>query len=170
MNDDGTGILLIGLAIAGLPAMLVVLTALLPGYVQRARSVMQARPGRSFLIGLANFVFFGVLVLLAEAPFPPVAFLGAFSLLIIVPTLLVVGLLIATGIVGERLWLQIAERSGSLLGSLIIGMATLGVALLVPILGWLLFLGLVLTGLGAAIIALIQRKRPEASPAVVMEE
>jgi len=164
MNEDLVPICFVGAAIVGLPAMLALLTALVPGYVERARAVMRERPGRSFLLGLVNFLFFGALSLLAGVKFAPAAVLGSLSLAVVLPLFLLAGLLVAAGIVGERVWLQIASRPGTLLGSLILGILGLGLTLLVPIFGWLLFLGLVLAGLGAAIPALVRRKQPEPAP------
>ena len=159
MNDSLGPICLSGMTIAGLPAMLVLLTALAPGYVERARAVMRDRPWRSFLLGLVNTLFFGALSLLTSADWAPVALVGGFSLIVVLPLFMVLGLLVAAGIVGERIWLQIASRPGSLLGSLVLGILVLGLTLLVPIFGWLLFLGLILSGLGAGILALFQRSR-----------
>ncbi len=163
MNED---FVLLVMAIVGLPPMLILLTALAPGYVERTRAMMRKRPKRCFLLGLVNFLFFGGLSLLTEVDFELVELVGAISLVIVLPLFLLAGLLPAAGVVGEQLWLQIASRSGSLLGSLIVGVLILGLAMLVPIFGWLLFLGLTLTGLGAAITTLVQRKRtePELAP------
>jgi hypothetical protein len=150
----------------GLPAMLVLLTALVPGYVRRTHDVMHKWPGRSFLLGLVNFAFFLALAMLVNfavgvnghlvsASFL-MTVLGAFSLFLVLPLVLSVGLLAAAGVVGNRLWQQIASKPASLMGSLALGVPLMILTLLVPILGWLLFLGLVLVGLGAAIIALGQ--------------
>ena len=96
------------------------------------------------------------------------SFLGTVSLAIALPLLLMAGLLIAAGVVGERIWLHIASRPSRLLGlmrSLVVGILITGLALLVPFFGWLFFLGVTMAGLGAAIIALFQRKKkPELSP------
>jgi hypothetical protein len=162
--QEGEGICILGMVIVGLPPMLILLTAMAPGYVERARAVMRRRPGRSFLLGLVNFVFFAALSLLTGMNFAPVAFLGAFALVIVLPLFLLIGLLAAAGLAGERIWAQIASRPGTLLGSLVLGTFALGLTVLVPIFGWLLFLGLTLTGLGASILALFQRRQPEGEP------
>lgn len=164
MDGDLRPICLSGATIAGLPVMLVLLTALFPGYVERARTAMRERPGRSFLLGLVNFAFFTALSSLAGAGFAPLALLGAFSLVILLPLFLLTGLLIGGGIAGERIWLQIASRPGSLIGSLVVGVVTLGLTLLVPLFGWLLFLGVAITGLGAAILALVRGRRAAEPP------
>jgi hypothetical protein len=145
----------------GLPALLVLLTALAPGYVGRARDVMRRWPGRSFLLGLVNFAFFFALAMLANVKFVPLQIVGALSLLVALPILLTAGLLAAAGVVGERTWQQIASKPASLLGALAIGILAMGLALLMPIVGWIVFLGLAFTGAGAAIIALFWRKQAQ---------
>jgi hypothetical protein len=130
----------------------------MPGYVERARAVMRDRPGRSFLLGLLNLVFFVVLALLIDVGFAPIAFIGVLSVFVVLPICLVAGLLVAAGIVGEMVLLQIASRSGSLLGSLALGIAIMLLSLLFPIIGLLVFLVLMTIGLGAAVFALFRRK------------
>jgi hypothetical protein len=146
----------------GLPALLILLTALVPKYVGRARGVMHKWPGRSFLLGQVNFMFFFAIALFADVEFIPVQLIGAFSMFIALPILLTAGLLAATGVVGERVWQQISPKPASLLGSLVIGILVMGLTLLVPIVGWMLFLGLVFAGLGASIIALFRRRQAQA--------
>ena len=45
-----------------LAALLVLLPALLPGRVQRTQQIAQSSPGRAFVIGLVNLLFFGVVI------------------------------------------------------------------------------------------------------------
>lgn len=168
MNNEGGPICILGMIIIGLPPMLILLTALVPSYVERARAIMRSRPGRSLLLGLVNFVFFVALSLLIDVNFAPAAFVGGVALLIVLPLFALMGLVIAAGITGEQIWLQITSRPGSLLGSLIIGITVLGLTGLVPIFGWLILFGLTLAGLGAAITALVQRK--EKHPAALPQE
>lgn len=164
-NDVIGAAMLLCAPTAGLPALLILLTALAPDYVERARGVMRRWPGRSFLLGLVNFAFFFAVALLANAEFAPVQLIGALSVLIALPILLTAGLLAAAGVAGERIWRQLASKPASLLGSLAIGVLMMNLTLLAPIVGWMLFLGLVFTGLGAFIIATFHRKqtRPEIS-------
>jgi hypothetical protein len=160
-NGDGTGLVLLWICatMLGAPAILALLTALAPKYVGQARKVMLKRPVRSFFLGLVNFVFFSALVVLTAIEFVPAQLIGAISVLICLPVLLIVGLLTAAGIVGEKLWLQVAAKPGTLLGSLIIGVLLLGLVLIVPFVGWTIVLGLILAGLGASIIALFSRRQ-----------
>ena len=163
---NGGGLLLIG-TILGLPPILILLTALMPGFVERARAVMRDRPGRSFLLGILNLGFFSVLMLLIDVGFGPIAFIGVLSVFVVLPICFVAGLWIAAGIVGERVWLQITSRSGSMLGSVALGIVVLILSLLFPIVGLLVFLVLMTIGLGAAITALFRRKQqPQPDPSV----
>jgi hypothetical protein len=164
MENNGTNdifgtVMLLCAPTVGLPALLILLTALAPNHVARARGVMHKWPGRSFLLGLINFVFFFAVALLANIEFAPVQLIGALSVLIALPILLTAGLLTATGVIGERVWQQVTPKPASLMGSLAIGILVMGLTLLAPIVGWMLFLALVLTGLGASIIALLYRKQ-----------
>jgi hypothetical protein len=164
MENGGTNdiiglIMLLCAPTAGVPALLILLTALVPNYAKRARGVMHKWPGRSFLLGLVNFAFFFAIALLANIKFVPIQLIGALSVLIALPILLTSGLLTATGVAGERIWQQITSKPARLVGSLIIGTLAMGLTLFAPIIGWMLFLGLVFTGLGASIIALFRRKQ-----------
>jgi hypothetical protein len=156
-NEDGTGLVLVWMCttMLGAPAILVLLTALTPSYVRRAREVMLKWPVRSFLLGLVNFLFFSALVVLTAIEFAPAQVVGVLSLLLCLPVLAIVGLLAAAGICGEKLWLQAASRPGTLLGSLIIGVLLLGLVLIVPFVGWAVVFALILAGLGASVIALV---------------
>jgi len=140
---------------------------------------MQDRPWRSFLLGLINSVFFALLgasvAFFVEREWPVAlgGIPGALAILVMWPLLLMIGVLIAAGVVGERLWLHIkgqqpAELAG-LLRSLITGMVVMGIALLIPGFGWLFYVGLVVTGLGAAVLALFHRKPRQPVPEATEE-
>lgn len=160
-NGDGAGILLLCSTMVGLPAVLILTTVLMPCYVRRAQGVMRKWPGRSFLLGLVNLVFFFAIALLANVNFAPIKLIGGLSLLIIMPFLLAIGLLIAAAVAGDQLWQQIASKPAALIGAVVLGIPLLGLTLLAPILGWIAFLAVVCTGLGASIIALFQRKQAQ---------
>lgn len=137
-----------------LAALLVLLPALLPGRVARAQQIAQKSTGRAFVIGLVNFLFFGVLI----AIFSQGAQLGsliAATLLLALMMVTAVGLAGVNQIVQGRLY---PKDSGVKVGLktavLLIGGG------LVPLLGWF-FLApiLLLISLGAGIIALVRTKR-----------
>lgn len=151
---------LVGLTLVGLPAVLIFLTMLVPEYVARAQATIRDHPLRSFLLGLLNFLFFAAISSLVEVGFPPAAFAGGFSLVVVLPIFLLAGLLIAAGVVGEQIWLHVKSQSDKRVGLLrfqIVGILIMGLMLLIPIFGWLVFLGLVFTGLGANLMTLLRR-------------
>ncbi|WP_420641198.1 hypothetical protein [Candidatus Leptofilum sp.] len=136
-----------------LAALLVLLPALLPGRVARAQQVAKNSPGRSFVIGLVNFLFFGVLI----AIFSQGGELGGLIAAIIFLLLLAVtavGLSAINQIVQTRLY---PKDEGVKVG---LKTAVLLIAGgLVPLLGWFVVAPiLLLIGLGAGIIALVRRK------------
>ena len=141
-----------------LAALLVLLPALLPGRVARAQQVAQNSPGRAFVIGLVNFLFFGVLVLI----FSQGAELGG---LIAGTILLALMMVTAVGLAGINQILQgrlYPNDSGVKVG---LKTAVLLLASgLLPLLGWLVLTPvLLLISLGAAIIALVRRKSTASS-------
>ena len=135
-----------------LAALLVLLPALLPGRVARAQQIAQNSPGRAFVIGLGNFLFFGVLI----AIFAQGAELGgliAATILLALLAITAVGLSAINQIVQARLY-----PNG---GGVKVGLKTavlLIAAGLLPLLGWFVFTPiLLLISLGAGIITLVQR-------------
>jgi hypothetical protein len=137
-----------------LAALLVLLPALLPGRVARVQQIAQTSPGRAFVIGLVNFLFFGVLI----AIFSRGAELGGLIAAIIFLGLLAVT---AVGLAGINQIVQ-GRLYPTVDGGMKRGLKTavlLIAAGLLPLLGWLVFTPiLLLISLGAAIIALVQRK------------
>lgn len=142
-----------------LAALLVLLPALLPGRVMQAQQIALKSPGRSFIIGLVNFLFFGVLFLV----FAQGAELGRLIAGMILLALLAVT---AVGLAGINQIVQGRLYPGD--GGVKVGLKTavlLIAAGLVPLLGWLVLAPvLLLISLGAAIMALVRRK---ISPTVV---
>lgn len=152
------------LLLLGGSALLVGANLLVAPYARRAQAMLHSRPGRSFLIGLVNALFFLALGLLVGSGIPPLALLGAFSLLFVIPLGLLLGLLVGAGWVGETLDQQLG-RTSTRPRSLIWGNIILILSTLVPIFGWLFFLGIVLTGLGAALTTLVQQNPAEPTSA-----
>lgn len=145
-----TIILITGVTLA---ALLVLLPALLPERVARAQQIAQNSPGRAFVIGLVNFLFFGVLI----AIFSQGAQLGgliAATILLALMMVTAVGLAAINQIVQGRLY------SGDV--SVKVGLKTavlLIAAGLVPLLGWFFLTPvLLLISLGAGIMTLVRRK------------
>lgn len=144
-------------------ALFMALRALFGELIEDTRRIAEQAPGRSFLIGLVNFLFaYGLVSLLgAWAGGSGLRFLESLSLVIIV--LFVIGLVFGLSgmvdLVGERL---LPERSGwrKVAGSA----ATLILACITPFVGWFgLFPYLGFRGLGAFILMLFARARTNES-------
>ena len=77
---NGNGRLYLIAALIGLPPMLVLLTALAPGFTARARAAMQERARLSLMLGGINLTFFFGLGLLIEVGFAPIEIVAVLSL------------------------------------------------------------------------------------------
>ena len=161
MNNQGPRALVFCLIpglLCGFPTLLVLVTALVPTYFDRARRVVSTRPWQSFLLGLVNFVFFfAIAAVFGQAAFAPLKAIAVLSLLIVLPLMIVTSLATAASVAGERVLALLTERPGRPLGTLVIGIVCLGLSALLPIIGWLVLAVLLMTGLGAALLALFQR-------------
>ncbi len=159
------GLPLLGVSIA---ALLVLIQALFPGTVLQTRRTIERMPIRAFLIGLVNFLFFGLLALaLVSARVAGVPLIGIFIGLLLL-SFTAGGLAAVARLVGERLQPQVTHPVPSLLlGTLVLEGATL-----VPLVGWLVVPLLAsLCGLGAVIITLIRREPDRALvPPVILRE
>lgn len=157
---EGLSIIIIILFSWGtLAALLVLLPALLPGRVARAQQLVQNRPGRSFVIGLVNALFFGVLILI----FSQGGDLGSLIALMILLVLLAVT---AVGLAGINQIVQGRLYPND--GGVKVGLKTAVLLIaggLVPLLGWLVLTPIMLLiSLGAGIITLVRRKKAETTP------
>ncbi len=154
---------IITLTLAGfvtLAALLTTLAYLIPQRAERVRQTTSARPGRSFIIGLVNATFFGILAAL----FSQGGELGSLLAIIILLALLGLAFIGLTGLallLRQRFYPLHEETPHSLLAVTARTSALLVAALLSPVVGWFLLTPILLIiGLGAAIAALV-RRRPE---------
>jgi len=153
------GLILIVLAVlASLIAFFIVVKALFPNRVERARYHAHSTPGKTFMVGLVNFVFFAAVALaffgLADAV--GVQLLQMLALLILViPALgIVIGLGGIVVMTGERLAPEMVDHRRTGLGAL-----ALSLACALPFVGWFgLFPYLCLLALGASILSLFRRR------------
>lgn len=144
----------------GLVAYFLVLNALFGPRLVRTKFISQAMPGRSFGIGLVNFVFFTVIALVlfsvAENAGPIMRGLltiPATIILGLLTTALTLGLAGMSGLVGERIFPDFAAWKQMLWGTV-----CLSLACALPFVGWFLLLPYVgLVGIGAVILGLLQR-------------
>ncbi len=143
-----------------LAALFAVLEALFPGRLRDIRRQVDRRPGRSFLIGLVNFLFFGALSLGFIALTENVWRFFLIPAVIIVAALsisLALGLSAVAGLVGARLFPEHSRFQQTLRGSLL-----WAIACLVPYIGWFGLLGYTtLVGFGGLILGRFSRPDPE---------
>jgi hypothetical protein len=144
----------------GVVALLLLCDAMLPGLLARTRQTLVAMPWRSFLVGLVNGAFFGLLSAALLAPGGGIALIGG-TFATILLALVAVGLAAAARIVGERLRPAAADP----VRQFVLGAGVLTLASAVPLVGWFVVLPFAgLAGLGALLIAIVQRRPAAAMP------
>ena len=139
-------------------ALLLLVATVFPAVVRRARAGVETMPIRSFLIGLINFLFFGLISAALLSGRELVQVLGLLVLTVLL-SLVAAGLAVVASMVGERLVPDAGRARQILTGGLVLVLAAL-----VPLVGWIavpLLAGM--TGYGALIVALI-RRGPSGSP------
>ena len=146
-------------------ALFVVVGALFPRRVARARMVADSFPGRAFAVGLINLLFFlGVaLAFSALVQWLDVHLfnLPALAILILLTVCIALGLAAVVQLVGERL----APPAG-LVGRTVWGALALAWACATPLIGWFGLLPFVCTlGLGAFILSFFYPAKPAGPPA-----
>lgn len=161
MSDIVRLFLILLLLIAGFAAYFLVVNALFSARVTRTRSIAQAMPGRSFGIGLVNFLFFAViaLVLLSVAentgPFiRGVLTIPAMIILVLLAIALSLGLAGMSNLIGERILPDLPLWKQTLWGTV-----CLSLACALPFVGWFLLLPYTgFVGIGAVILGFLQNK------------
>jgi hypothetical protein len=151
------GLLLLGI---GLVALMLTTAALWPRFIARARDNLETSPGKTFLIGLVNYLFFGAIALVT-LNLGPAAVIGVgLSSILLVGTLL--GLPAAATLVGVRLY-GLRERETTRWNEVVAGSVALYLAVLLPVVGWFFALpALCLWSFGAAALTLFDRNRQSA--------
>jgi hypothetical protein len=160
-------ILLVAAGIVTVVALLAAINLLLPRPVQKVQQNLERSLGRSTLLGLVNFLFFGAIFTLAiwlseqSGNFVAGIFVflaGLIGIGIIV--MAVFGLVAFANLLGER----IGDKSNSPFKANLRGGLLLILAGIAPYIGWFLFTPLVVwAGLGAAITAFVRRREKESS-------
>ena len=137
---------------------LMLLVFLIPNRVERTRQVINRAPGRSFLIGFVNFLFFGVLAGILSDSGGEGGTLGGI-ILIALGSLSLMGLSGMVITLRERIY---PELSGNGLKE---GMKTavlIIIASLTPFIGWFVLAPILLIiGLGGTITTLVRREKKE---------
>ena len=143
--------LLGGLALA---ALLTVLLHLLPQQVQKTRTILESSPKRAFVVGLVNFIFFGLLATFGAERRELLQLIAV----LIVLTLLglsAVGLTAVTHLLRQRMYDSRTVNDTFKTAVLLIA------AGLSPVVGWFVLTPLtLLTSLGAVIISLFRSPQP----------
>jgi len=161
--DAAAIVLVLLVAIPSLTALELILMGLAPGPVNGAREAILHRRVGCFLAGLAVVVLAAVVV----------GVLGSLGgagqvLAVLVLAALVLGILIglpAIGVLVGHAVLAMSARTPSTLGAATTGLLLVFVAALFPLLGWVLFLFLCLTALGAVVLETVGvRRRPPPPP------
>lgn len=142
-------------SVVGIVAMLVLITYLLPEKTQRSRQVIAATPGRAFIIGLVNFLFFGVIAAIFAQGGDVGGLIGLIILLVLL-ALSVVGLGGLVLLLRDRIYPEATPGLRFMLFTAVL--LTLGTVL--PFVGWFVFAPiLLLISLGAAIMVLVRRQK-----------
>ena len=160
MTDILRLILIIVLLTIGLAAYFLVIGALFSKRVAKTQRVINQMTGRSFLVGLVNFLFFGVIAVILFSVADNAG--GAIRVILTVPALLITALLILilsfglagmVTVLGERILPEHSFLKKSVWGTVIL---TFACAL--PFVGWFLLLPYTgLVGFGAVILGFFQR-------------
>ena len=144
-----------------LSAFFLVIGALFANRAAKTQRVITAMPGRSFGVGLVNFVFFGVIALVL---FSVAGNAGDFIRFILtVPALLITAILAImlsfglagmSNLLGERIFPDQPAWKQTIWGTVILSFACA-----LPIVGWFLLLPYIgFVGIGAFILGLFQRE------------
>jgi len=152
-------LIVILLAIA-LAAYFLVFGALFSNRVTRTQRVINQTLGRSFWVGLVNFLFFGVIALILFSLAGNVG--NVFRVILLIPALVITALLsiiLSFGLasmvntIGERIFPNHPTWKKTLWGTVVLAFACA-----LPFIGWfLLFPYTGLTGFGAVILSFFQR-------------
>jgi hypothetical protein len=161
MSDIPRNFSIIALLTIGLAAYFLVVGALFPQRVEKIKSIVRSMPGRSFGIGLVNFVFFAALALVlfslaenAGAFIKGILTIPAILITAFLAVMLSFGFAALTNIIGERLLPDAVPLKQTLWGSV-----CLSLACVLPFVGWFLLLPYTgFLGVGAFILGLFQRE------------
>src|SRR5262245_54680356 len=163
MQDALRIAILILLLNTGLVAYFLALRALFPRRVARTRALAEQMPGRSFAVGLVNYLFFGAILLVLiglSSNITNEVLRGLLSLpVIVLATVLGIGLSFGLAgmveLVGERLAPAQTAFRRTLWGTLALSLGSS-----IPFAGWFLLLPYAgLTGLGAFILGFFWREQ-----------
>lgn len=151
------GVILLTVALA---AYFLVFVAFFSNRITKTQRVINQTPGRSFWVGLVNFLFFGVIVMLlfaisenAENLVRFILIPPAVAITAVLAIILSFGLTGMVNTVGERIFPDQSAWRKTLWGTVILAFACA-----LPFVGWFLLLPYTsLTGIGAVILSFFQK-------------
>jgi hypothetical protein len=157
--QGAAGLLSLVLLGIGLVALLLVTAAIWPRFSSRARDNLETSPGKTFMVGLVNYLFLGAIALVT-LNLGPAAVIGVgLGAILLVGTFL--GLPAAAILVGTRLY-GLREREPTRWNAIVAGGIALYLAVLVPVVGWFIVLPAVcLWCFGTAALTLFSRNRQD---------
>lgn len=152
--------LIILLLTVSLAAFFLVIGALFPDRVSKTQGIIQLTPGRSFGLGMVNFLFFGLIAMVmlslaenAGAFVKGILTIPALLILAFLSALLSVGLTAAVQHLAERLFPDMIQWKRSLWSAVILCFACA-----LPFIGWFLLLPYIgFTSIGATILGFFQK-------------
>lgn len=143
-----------------LASYFLIIGALFTNRITKTQNVINQTPGRSFGLGMVNFLFFGAIVValvsIADGVGAVIRGILIIPALIILTFLIVlssIGLTSMVKVLGERIFPDLTSWKQTLWGS-----AILSFACALPFVGWFLLIPYVLfIGIGAAILGFVQK-------------
>lgn len=162
MNDIFRLFFIVVLLTLSFTSYFLVIGALFTNRITKTQNVINLTPGRSFGLGMVNFLFFGAitfgLLSIAESTRPFIKGLLTIPALLILTFLIVlssIGLTSMVKVLSERIFPDLTSWKQMLWGS-----AILCFACALPFVGWFLLIPCVMfIGIGAAILGIVQREK-----------
>ncbi|MBC7878917.1 MAG: hypothetical protein H7Y59_17225 [Anaerolineales bacterium] len=163
MNDIFRLFFIVTFLTISLTAYFLILDALFTNRAAKTQRVLTAMPGRSFGVGLVNFLFFGVIALVlfslaenAGSFIKVILTLPALLITAVLAIMLSFGLAGMSNLLGERIFPEVTLWKRTLVGT-----AILSFACALPFVGWFILLPYAgFMGIGAFILGLFQRETP----------
>jgi hypothetical protein len=163
MNDLIQPFIVLIVLVLMLVPFFIVVSALFPKRVLKTQANIDLMPGRSFTVGLVNFLFFFAIALVlfiladkTESLLKGILSIPAVTIFVVLAIALSLGLAGLVNLLGERV-----APAQSLWRRALWGTLLLGVACAVPFVGWFLLLPYAgCIGIGALIFSFIQPDRP----------
>jgi len=165
MTDIFRTLLIVLMLTVSLAAYFVTLGALFPSRVGKVQQVISRMPGRSLGVGLVNFLFFGVILLVlatitdgnanrVNSVVRTILLIPTIGLTVLLTAVLSFGLTGMVGVLGEKIFPTLENLKRTISGSILLSFDCA-----LPFVGWfLLFPYVALTGFGAVILSFFQRE------------